>query len=196
MIGSNNSKVSGVKLTKDSVKKEITEGSLKKINEPPKASNIKTNTATPGKIKLEDASNKMPSYLINSDIKKEIVDNTQKKDKKQYVIEENAPLEKVGSKEKSASTKAKTNSSPASLTSIFGIVYRVQIKASSSKMKSGDPLNGVDGGLEESFENGLYKYLVGSFSDEKSAQTQLEKIRNQGIKDVFIVKYKGGVRIK
>ena len=57
--------------------------------------------------------------------KKEIVDNTQKKDKKQYVIEENAPLEKVGSKEKSASTKAKTNSSPASLTSIFGIVYRV-----------------------------------------------------------------------
>ena len=63
-------------------------------------------------------------------------------------------------------------------------------------MKSGDPLNGVDDGLEEIFENGLYKYLVGSFSDEKSAQTQLEKIRNQGIKDAFVVKYKGGVRIK
>ena len=196
VIGSNNSKVSGVKLTKDSVKKEFTEGSLKKINEPPKTGNIKINTATPGKIKLENVSNKIPSYLIDSDIKKEIVDNTQKKDKKQYVIEENGAIEKVGSKEKSAFAKAKTNSSPAPLTSVFGIVYRVQIKASSSKMKSGDPLNGVDGGLEESFENGLYKYLVGSFSDEKSAQTQLEKIRNQGIKDAFVVKYKGGVRIK
>jgi hypothetical protein len=72
----------------------------------------------------------------------------------------------------------------------------VQIKASSSKLRSDDPLNGLDGVLEESFENGLYKYLLGSFSNEKSAQTQLEKIRNQGIKDAFVVKYKDGVRIK
>jgi N-acetylmuramoyl-L-alanine amidase len=196
VIGSNNSKVSGVKLTKDIVKKEIIEASLKKMNEPPKTNIIKINTTTPGKIKLEDASNKMPSYLVDSELKKEIVDNAKKIDKKQNLIEENSALEKVASKEKSASKKEKTNSSPALFTSISNIVYRVQIKASSSKLRSDDPLNGLDGVLEESFENGLYKYLLGSFSNEKSAQTQLEKIRNQGIKDAFVVKYKDGVRIK
>jgi hypothetical protein len=196
VIGLNNSKVSGVKLTKDIVKKEIIEASLKKMNEPPKTNIIKINTTTPGKIKLEDASNKMPSYLVDSELKKEIVDNAKKIDKKQNLIEENSALEKVASKEKSASKKEKTNSSPALFTSISSIVYRVQIKASSSKLKSDDPLNGLDGVLEESFENGLYKYLLGSFSNEKSAQTQLEKIRNQGIKDAFVVKYKDGVRIK
>jgi N-acetylmuramoyl-L-alanine amidase len=196
VIGLNNSKVSGVKLTKDIVKKEIIEASLKKMNEPPKTNIIKINTTTPGKIKLEDASNKMPSYLVDSELKKEIVDNAKKIDKKQNLIEENSALEKVASKEKSASKKEKTNSSPALFTSISNIVYRVQIKASASKLRSDDPLNGLDGVLEESFENGLYKYLLGSFSNEKSAQTQLEKIRNQGIKDAFVVKYKDGVRIK
>ncbi len=196
VIGSNNSKVSGVKLTKDIVKKEIIEASLKKMNEPPKTNIIKINTTTPGKIKLEDASNKMPSYLVDSEVKKEIVDNAKKIDKKQNLIEENSALEKVASKEKSALKKEKKNSSPVLFTSIPSIVYRVQIKASSSKLKSDDPLNGLDGVLEESFENGLYKYLLGSFSNEKSAQTQLEKIRNQGIKDAFVVKYKDGVRIK
>ena len=196
VIGSNNSKVSGVKLTKDIVKKEIIEASLKKMNEPPKTNIIKINTTTPGKIKLEDASNKIPSYLVDSEVKKEIVDNAKKIDKKQNLIEENSALEKVASKEKSALKKEKTNSSPVLFTSIPSIVYRVQIKASSSKLKSDDPLNGLDGVLEESFENGLYKYLLGSFSNEKSAQTQLEKIRNQGIKDAFVVKYKDGVRIK
>lgn len=196
VIGSNNSKVSGVKLTKDIVKKEIIEASLKKMNEPPKTNIIKINTTTPGKIKLEDASNKMPSYLVDSEVKKEIVDNAKKIDKKQNLIEENSALEKVASKEKSALKKEKTNSSPVLFTSMSSIVYRVQIKASSSKLKSDDPLNGLDGVLEESFENGLYKYLLGSFSNEKSAQTQLEKIRNQGIKDAFVVKYKDGVRIK
>jgi N-acetylmuramoyl-L-alanine amidase len=195
-VKSDNSKSAESSLTKDVTKKEIINASLKKMDEPPKTASPKVNTTTPGKIKLEDASTKVPSYLVDSEIKKEIVDNTKKIDKKQNILEENVAPEKVETKQKSTSIESKTNNAPKPIAAVSGLVYRVQIKASSTKIKPDDPVNGFDGGVDESFENGLYKYLVGSFSDEKSAHTQLEKIRNQGIKDAFIVKYKDGVRIK
>jgi hypothetical protein len=47
-----------------------------------------------------------------------------------------------------------------------------------------------------SFENNMYKYLVGSYMDEKEALARLEKVKNKGIKDAFLVKYKDGIRIK
>lgn len=195
-VKSDNSKSAESSMTKDVTKKEIINASLKKMDEPPKTASPKVNTTTPGKIKLEDASNKVPSYLVDSEIKKEIVDNTKKIDKKQNILEENVAQEKVETKQKSTPIESKANNAPKPIAAVSGLIYRVQVKASTSKITQNDPVNGVNGGVEESFENGLYKYLVGSFSDEKSAQTQLEKIRNQGIKDAFIVKYKDGVRIK
>ena len=59
-----------------------------------------------------------------------------------------------------------------------------------------DPILGLGEDLEESFENGLFKYLVGSFADQQSALNYQSIIRNKGISDAFVVKYKKGIRVK
>jgi N-acetylmuramoyl-L-alanine amidase len=177
--------------TKERLKKEIVENTLRKVDEAPK-SVPKINTATPGKIKIDENSNKVPSYIEDKEIKNEIIDNTKQLDKQKNILIEN----KIEVKEKVV-TKTKPTSDltqkPISVTN--GLVYKVQVKAAASKIKSDDPIQEIKG-LEESFEGGLYKYLVGNFTEEGDAKVQLEKVRSQGIKDAFIVKYKDGVRVK
>jgi N-acetylmuramoyl-L-alanine amidase len=185
--------------SKESMKKEIVDKSLRNIEEKPKPS-LKINTSTPGKIKLDETESNVPSYIADKDIKKEIVDNTKSIDKRNNILATNAVPEKIETKSKTITPPASTSSAAPAPTKAKlagnGIIYKVQIKASSVKIKSDDPINSVIEGVEVSFENNMYKYLVGSFMDEKEALARLEKVKNKGIKDAFLVKYKDGIRIK
>lgn len=183
---------------KESLKKEIGDAGMKKTEDALKT-NTKLNTTTPGKIKIEETNSKVPSYIADNEIKNEIISNTKLLDKQKNVLDDKKPTEEVKVPIKETSVvKSKSNPEPVynAKKTTTGIVYKVQVKAAATKIKNNDPVQGLNGGLEESFENGLYKYLVGSFPDENEAKKQLEDIRSRGIKDAFIVKYKDGVRIK
>jgi hypothetical protein len=73
-------------------------------------------------------------------------------------------------------------------------VFKIQVKASKAKITDVNPSASL-GKLEESFEGGLYKYLLGSFKTKEEAKLFLEKVKANGIVDAFIVKYKNGVRV-
>lgn len=183
---------------KESLKKEIVDASLKKVDDARKTS-TKLNTTTPGKIKLEESNTKVPSYMADNEIKNEIISNTKLLDKQKIVLADSKSLEDIKEpvKEKPiAKSKVELDPTVKTMKPTTGIVYKVQVKASGKKISDSDPIQGINGGLEESFENGLYKYLVGSFTSENDAKAQLEEIRKRGINDAFIVKYKEGVRIK
>jgi N-acetylmuramoyl-L-alanine amidase len=187
------------KPSKESMKKQIVDKSLKNVEEKPKPS-LKINTSIPGKIKLDETGSNVPSYIADKDIKKEILDNTKSIDKRNNILASTVKPEKKDAKSKTITPPPATSSAApapakASLAS-NGIIYKVQIKASSSKIKSDDPINSSIEGIEVSFENNMYKYLVGSYMDEKEALARLEKVKNKGIKDAFLVKYKDGIRIK
>lgn len=185
--------------SKETMKKEIVDKSLKNIEEKPKPS-LKINTSTPGKIKLDETGSNVPSYIADKDIKKEIVDNTKSIDKRNNILATSAVPEKIDTKSKNITpSPANSSAAPAPAKANLagnGIIYKVQIKASSAKIKSDDPINSSIEGVEVSFENNMYKYLVGSYVDEREALARLEKVKNKGIKDAFLVKYKDGIRIK
>lgn len=186
--------------TKESVKKEIIDKSLKNADNKPTPT-LKINTTTPGKIKLNDENSNVPSYVADNDIKKEIVDNTKRIDKRNNILEKNTLPETSDTKSKPIVSASHTSSKSSPIpipekTAGSEIIYKVQIKASSTKIKSDDPINSSFDGVEESFENNMYKYLLGRFTNENDAKARLEKVRSQGVKDAFIVKYKDGVRVK
>lgn len=185
--------------SKETMKKEIVDKSLKNIEEKPKPS-LKINTSTPGKIKLDETGSNVPSYIADKDIKKEIVDNTKSIDKRNNILATSAVLEKIETKSKTITPPPATSSAAPAPAKVKlagnGIIYKVQIKASSAKIKNDDPINSSIEGIEVSFENNMYKYLVGNYMDEKEALARLEKVKNKGIKDAFLVKYKDGIRIK
>lgn len=184
--------------TKINTKTETQDKSLGVKSESTKMT-TKLNTSTPGKIKIEESSALVPSYVADKEIKKEIVDNTKKINKTDDILENNVlptvkespaiAASKSDVKEKSLSVNTTKNSTTS-------IIFKVQVKAASAKIQKTDPLYALHVNLEESFEGGLYKYLVGSFSTDTDAKVQLEKLRNQGVKDAFVVKYKDGVRVK
>ena len=187
------------KPSKEILKKEIVETSLKNVDDAPKSNPKLNNTSTPGKIKIGESNTQVPSYLADNETKNEIISNTKLLDKQRTVAANSKPTEEVKEpiKEKSSSaSKPASESAAKSMQSSSGTVFKIQIKAASFKIKENDPVHGINGGLEETFENGLYKYLVGNYSNEQEAKLQLEEIKKQGIKDAFIVKYREGVRIK
>lgn len=182
--------------SKEVVKQEIMENALKKSDDNTKKSLPVQN----GRIKLDENEGKIPSYMADANVKKEIVDNTKKINKQNDILEENTISKVSESNEKSKQTN-KSIESASHITNNkiedkTDIIYRIQVKAASAKIKNDDPIRATYSDVEESFENGLFKYLVGNYSNETEAKSGLMKVRNQGVKDAFIVKYKDGVRIK
>lgn len=171
------SKVSISTVSKEKVKEEIVNKTLKK-NE-----TLESNS-----------DNSIPSYIKSEDIKKEIVDNTRNigSSNSKEIISTVTPKSVVSSEIKASTVQSKIK--PISISE--NIIYKIQIKAASAKIKPVDPILSMEESIEESFENGLYKYLVGNSKSESEASLILQRIREKGIKDAFVVKYKDGVRIK
>jgi hypothetical protein len=76
-----------------------------------------------------------------------------------------------------------------------GVSYSVQIAASTRKLSATSLASqfGVTDNVIMTTHNGLYKYMVGSFTSYEDAKAKLYEIRNL-VPDAFIVKYVNGVR--
>lgn len=79
---------------------------------------------------------------------------------------------------------------------IEGIVYKIQIAALSKEKKPEDlqAQFGINTEIEKEKINGLFKYVIGSFSSLEEAKFAKENITVEGI-NPFIVAYKDGIRI-
>ncbi len=75
-----------------------------------------------------------------------------------------------------------------------GIIYRIQIAASSKS--SVDSRYQAMEDLEIVKENDLYKFLVGRFSSPEAARPRLSALKANGFQGAFIVAYKAGQRVK
>ncbi len=78
-----------------------------------------------------------------------------------------------------------------------GIVYRVQFLASKVKLSPENILAKykITEPLSETISGGWYKYAAGSFKTFAEALNYSKKLKNIGLKDSFVVKYKNGARV-
>lgn len=77
------------------------------------------------------------------------------------------------------------------------IIYKIQIAAGSHKAAANDAkYKGLKDLTYEQNEKGLYRYMVGSYTDQSEAENRLEKLKEQGFKTAFIAAYKNGVRTR
>ena len=79
-----------------------------------------------------------------------------------------------------------------------GIVYRVQFLASKVKLSPENILAKykITEPLSETISSGWYKYAAGSFKTFAEALNYSKKLKNIGLKDSFVVKYKNGARVQ
>jgi hypothetical protein len=131
-------------------------------------------------------SERVPSYVKDASIKKEILNNTRTIGNQLKTTIDKTEI----SEEKPKSKPLKQAVSSA------GLVYRVQLKASGTKAKDNDPIFSYGLEVEESPEDGMFKYLVGSFNSESEASAYKLQIKEKGVTDAFIVKYSNGKRVK
>ncbi|MFM9986288.1 MAG: N-acetylmuramoyl-L-alanine amidase [Flavobacteriales bacterium] len=76
-----------------------------------------------------------------------------------------------------------------------GIKYQVQIVTSPKKLAPKSPeFKGLDR-VDEYKQNGVFKYLAGASPGYKEAKQNLEKLKELGFKDAFIVAFQNGERI-
>lgn len=89
--------------------------------------------------------------------------------------------------------KTKTSSN------INGIIFRVQILAKSTKLNNVQYLRekyNLSSDILEVYQDGVYRYSLGEFSNYRDAFRYSENLRNKGLRDAFVVVYKDGKRIK
>jgi N-acetylmuramoyl-L-alanine amidase len=127
----------------------------------------------------------LPAFEKNEDVKKAILENAKEVETKQV-----APKPLIN-KLPDAAQRPKQVS-----TEKEGLIYRVQVKASSNRIQSDDPLYELSLNVAESLEDGLYKYMIGEFSSHDAAKVKQLELKAAGVKDAFIVKYMNGLRIK
>lgn len=127
-----------------------------------------------------------PSFKRSEDVKKAILENAKELAAQSPVSP--APAAPSAVKSPSA-TKAISKVSK-------GIVYRVQIKASATPHPMDNSTWQNLGDIEESKEDGLYKYLIGEYTSMEEARQKQAEIKSAGISDAFVVKYQNGARVK
>jgi len=74
-----------------------------------------------------------------------------------------------------------------------GVVFKVQIGAYRNKDLS--QYNNAGGDFAAEDQDGIQKYILGTFSDYWEADTFKKHLREMGVKDAWIVPYKDGVRV-
>lgn len=80
-----------------------------------------------------------------------------------------------------------------------GIIYRVQVLAKSQALPSVSYIKtqlGLSDDVYENFQDGVYRYSVGSFADYQSALAYAQELKRRGIHDAFVVVYQNNKRIK
>lgn len=80
-----------------------------------------------------------------------------------------------------------------------GLVYRVQILAMSHQISSVNSLKnkfGLSTEVFENFQDGVYRYSVGSFSNFQQALAYSQEMKQRGIHDAFVVVYQDNRRVK
>ncbi len=76
------------------------------------------------------------------------------------------------------------------------LTYKIQIAAGAHKASSNDAKYKQFKDLDyEQIKQGLYRYLVGNYTDLSEAESRLEQIKDMGFKSAFIAAYKNGVRV-
>ena len=77
-----------------------------------------------------------------------------------------------------------------------GTIYKVQLAAMDKPYGGNDAKYNSIGDIEsESNGKGMYRYMVGNFSNYDDAVSKCKSAQNKGFKDAFIVEYKNGVRV-
>ena len=82
--------------------------------------------------------------------------------------------------------------------STYGIVYRVQILAKSTRLADINYLKNKYSLSEDIYEvrqDGVYRYSVGAFTNYQQAVEHSRRIKAKGVSDAFVVVYKDGKRI-
>lgn len=76
-----------------------------------------------------------------------------------------------------------------------GSSYSIQIAASERELSAGSLKNqfGLNDAVIKTSHNGLYKYVIGSYTSYQDAKAKLSEIRAK-VSDAFIVKYVNGIR--
>lgn len=80
-----------------------------------------------------------------------------------------------------------------------GIIYRVQVLAKSQALSSVSYIKtqlGISDDVYENFQDGVYRYSVGSFANYQSALAYAQELKRRGIHDAFVVVYQNNKRIK
>jgi len=76
-----------------------------------------------------------------------------------------------------------------------GIIFKVQIISSSTRLATNSPQFKGLKNVWEYQDSGLYKYTVGNQKDLKSASALQSKFRRKGFSEAFVVTFKNGKRI-
>lgn len=184
---------STVEKPKEEIKKTVIaakELEQTKITNSSKPENTKSNTPPKQSIKdieVKSDPNLVPSFKKNEDIKQAILENAKELEASQ----------KESAAKSASSNESKKISKPIpQMSSTANLVYKIQVKASAAQCSMDDPIFNKFSEVEESYENALYKYLIGNFDSQEAAQKHLVEVKSKGISDAFIVKYQNGVRIK
>lgn len=88
-----------------------------------------------------------------------------------------------------------TDPDPEPVASTSGITYKVQLKASSSKLAKTDKVYKVDPNIKYEYVSGMYKYLSGPYGSFDDAGKFLKKAKTAGYTDAFVAVYKNGKRL-
>jgi hypothetical protein len=166
-------------------KEEISEKSITKVEEEPKK------VAEEMFVEFNNTSKATkPIHIKDSEAKKEIENEAflHFGTKQEPIVEK--PIIKEEKPTPAVAVKPKTNN-PSN-----EIVFYIQLLASARKLSTQDKIFKDFRNVKESFEAGMYKYLIGESTQLENVQKAKEDAKNKGYKDVVVVKYKNGIRIK
>lgn len=90
-------------------------------------------------------------------------------------------------------TKIETASKP--VTNASGIIFKVQIAASSRKLElHSKNFKGLSS-ISSEYDNRVYKYMYGETSDYNQAKSLLDQAKSKGYGSAFLIAYKNGKKI-
>lgn len=81
---------------------------------------------------------------------------------------------------------------------VRGFEFRVQIMATTKPLHNASVLQTryrLPYPVVETYQDGLYRYSVGSFQNYSAAMAAGKEIRNHGVSDAFVVTYRNGLRV-
>lgn len=167
-------------------KEEIVEKTITKTEEEPKKEKEEMF------LEFDNSTNKniKPIHIKDAEAKKEIENEAfihfgtkQEPTTEKSIPKEEKPAPVVVAKPMTSSASEET-------------IFYIQVVASAKKISNQDKIFKDFKNVKESFESGMYKYLIGESTQLEKVQKAKEDAKNKGYKDVFVVKYKNGVRIK